>query len=233
MICKIISGGQTGADRAGLDVAIKHNFPHSGWCPKGRKAEDGPISSAYLLAESPSANYLQRTEWNARDADGTVIFTMSATVSGGSKRTIDFAQKHTKPWIHLHPDMDKDPVEALREFVEKHQIQNLNVAGTRGSKEPQLHAWVCEVLEAAFFATDDQRAVAAALEHLGPELVVTSVVDNADAPLGYGEEVTDNCWRVYFMLHEPGQLPVGGDSPYILIEKETHRVLGRGTEGGE
>lgn len=233
MLSKIISGGQAGADRAGLDVAIKHNFPHSGWCPKGRKAEDGPIGSAYLLAESPSANYLQRTEWNARDADGTAIFTMSATVSGGSKRTIDFAQKHTNPWIHLHPEMDKDPVEALRDFVERHQIQNLNVAGTRGSKEPQLYAWVSEVLEAAFFATDDQRAVAAALEYLGPEMVVTSVVDNTDAPLSYGEKMTDNCWRVYFTLRTIEPTHVGGDSPYILIEKETHRVLGHGIERGE
>ncbi len=233
MISKLVSGGQTGADRAALDVAIKYKFPHGGWCPKGRKAEDGPIAMDYALSESPSVNYLQRTEWNARDADGTVIFTMSATISGGSKRTIDFAQEHTKPWIHLHPNMDSDPVEALREFVEKHQIQNLNVAGTRGSKEPQLHAWVCEVLEAAFFATDAHRAVAAALEYLGSEFTVTSVVDNADAPRGYGGADIENCWRVYYELRlsEPNQ--VGGDSHYILIEKVTHRILERGIERGE
>lgn len=99
MICKIVSGGQTGADRAALDVALKYDFPHGGWCPKGRKAEDGPISWDYALVESPSGNYLQRTEWNSRDTDGTVIFTMSPVVTGGSKRTVDFAQKHTKPWL--------------------------------------------------------------------------------------------------------------------------------------
>lgn len=233
MISKLVSGGQTGADRAALDVAIKYRFPYGGWCPKGRKSEDGPISWDYTLVESPSGNYLQRTEWNARDADGTVIFTMAAKVTGGSKRTIDFAKKHTKPWIHLHPNMEQDPAEALCEFVEKHQIQNLNVAGTRGSKEPELHAWVCEVLEAAFFATDSQRAVAAALEYLGPELQVVSVVDNADAPPSYGEVATENCWRAYFAPQMTVQNLVGGDSPYILIEKETHRVLGRGIEGGE
>ena len=73
MIEKIISGGQTGADRAALDWAIASGVPHGGWCPKGRKAEDGPIPSCYTLTESPSANYLQRTEWNARDADGTAV----------------------------------------------------------------------------------------------------------------------------------------------------------------
>jgi len=65
MIEKIISGGQTGADRAGLDIAIRHGFSHSGWCPKGQKAEDGPIGGQYRLIETPSANYLQRTELKA------------------------------------------------------------------------------------------------------------------------------------------------------------------------
>ena len=77
MIEKIISGGQTGADRAALDWAIWRNIPHAGWCPKGRKALDGPLDYRYNLEETPSGNYLQRTEWNARDSDGTVIFTLS------------------------------------------------------------------------------------------------------------------------------------------------------------
>ena len=233
MISKIVSGGQTGADRAALDVAVKHGFPHGGWCPKGRKAEDGAISWDYALVESPSGNYLQRTEWNARDTDGTVIFTMAGEVTGGSKRTIDFTRKHTKPWLHLHPNMDGDPVALLLEFVEQHRIQTLNVAGSRGSKEPELHAWTSEVLEAAFFAIDFQRAVTVALEYLGPELQVVSVVDNADAPPTYGEAADANCWRAYFAPQMTVQNQVGGDSPYILIEKETHRVVGRGIEGGE
>jgi hypothetical protein len=233
MISKIVSGGQTGADRAGLDVAVKYGFPHGGWCPKGRKAEDGVISWDYALVESSSGNYLQRTEWNARDTDGTVIFTMAGAVTGGSKRTIDFARKHTKPWLHLHPKIDGDAAVLLSEFVERHRIQTLNVAGSRGSKEPELHAWVCEVLEAAFFATDAQRAVAAALRHLGPEVEVTSVNDNAESPTGYSETVTANCWRIYYGLRLSHHDQAGGDSPYILIEKETHRVVGRGIEGGE
>jgi hypothetical protein len=71
-IPKIVSGGQTGADRAALDWALSHQLPCGGWCPKGRKAEDGPIEAKYPLKESPSASYLQRTEWNVRDSDATV-----------------------------------------------------------------------------------------------------------------------------------------------------------------
>lgn len=66
-VIRIVSGGQTGADRAALDWAIANNVPHGGWCPKGRKAEDGAIPAHYALKETPSASYLQRTEWNMRD----------------------------------------------------------------------------------------------------------------------------------------------------------------------
>jgi hypothetical protein len=89
MITKLLSGAQTGADRAALDWAIFHDIPHGGWCPKGRKAEDGVIPPQYQLTETPSASYLQRTEWNVRDSDGTVIFTMAAKLGGGSKRTAE------------------------------------------------------------------------------------------------------------------------------------------------
>ena len=77
---KIISGGQTGVDRAALDFAIEHDIPYGGWCPKGRKAEDGPIGSRYLLKETPTSTYPQRTEWNVRDSDGTVIFSLAPCV---------------------------------------------------------------------------------------------------------------------------------------------------------
>ena len=82
---KILSGAQTGADRAALDWAIFRDIPHGGWCPKGRKAEDGKIPPHYQLTETPSASYLQRTEWNARDSYGTVIFTVAAALAGGSR----------------------------------------------------------------------------------------------------------------------------------------------------
>jgi hypothetical protein len=70
----IVSGGQSGADRAALDWALEHSVECGGWCPKGRKAEDGPIDPKYPLKETPSASYLQRTERNVRDSDATVLF---------------------------------------------------------------------------------------------------------------------------------------------------------------
>jgi hypothetical protein len=149
---KIIAGGQTGADRAGLDWAIFHDIPHGGWCPKGRKAEDGAIAAHYLLSETPSASYLQRTEWNVRDSDATVIFTLSFALSAGSKRTADFARKHAKPCLHISKQGSyESPGERLAAFVSQHGVKVLNVAGTRGSKEPQAARFAKQTLEDAFF----------------------------------------------------------------------------------
>ena len=153
MITKIVSGAQTGADRAGLDVAIRHGFPHGGWCPKGRKAEDGVIASQYQLQETPSASYLQRTEWNVRDSDGTVVFTIARKVTGGSLRTIEFAEKHGKPCLHLSTG-DYNPSVTLLGFIKDHDIRVLNVAGSRESKEPGIWAWTFGVIEDAFFWSD-------------------------------------------------------------------------------
>jgi Circularly permutated YpsA SLOG family len=150
MTLTIVSGGQTGADRAGLDFAIYNNIPHRGWCPKGRKAEDGKISIQYQLQETPSADYLQRTEWNARDSDGTVIFTMGKELTGGSKRTAEFASKHGKPMMHLYPGAGYGIEKLLVEFVSQNSILTLNVAGTRGSKEPEVYRFALETLQAAF-----------------------------------------------------------------------------------
>ena len=71
---RIVSGGQTGADRAALDWAIERGIPHGGWCPRGRRAEDGRIDRRYALRETPAHDYQQRTRWNVRDSDGTLIF---------------------------------------------------------------------------------------------------------------------------------------------------------------
>ncbi len=147
LIEKIVSGGQTGADRAALDWALDHGVPHGGWCPKGRLAEDGPIPARYQLQEIPSKDYLRRTEQNIIDSDGTVIFTCSAKLTGGSKRTAEFAVKHRKPWLHVRATEPMSAtVEAVRTFVTAHRISVLNVAGSRGSKEPEVGAFVRDVL---------------------------------------------------------------------------------------
>ena len=95
---KIVSGGQTGADRGGLDAAIELGIPHGGWCPKGRLAEDGCIPYKYLLEEMASADYLKRTEQNVIDSDATIIFTFEKP-TGGSKRTLGFTKKHNRPCL--------------------------------------------------------------------------------------------------------------------------------------
>lgn len=91
---KIISGAQSGADRAALDFAIAHRIPHGGWCPRGRKAEDGTIDPRYELQETPNSSYIQRTEWNTRDSDGTVVFSIAPVLSGGSKKTVALAHNY-------------------------------------------------------------------------------------------------------------------------------------------
>jgi hypothetical protein len=155
MVNVIISGGQTGADRAALDFAIKHKIPHGGWCPKGRKALDGPLDAKYKLKETPSEDYLERNEWNVRDSDATVVFTLANKATEGSLKTIGFAKKLKKPWLHLHPGILACS-QKLIAFTEKHSVRRLNVAGSRESKEPGLYEWVTKVLEKALKAVNDE-----------------------------------------------------------------------------
>jgi len=150
-LIRIVSGGQTGADRAALNWAITHGISHGGWCPKGRRAEDGTIPRRYQLVETPSASYLQRTEWNVRDSDGTVILSIAETLTGGSRRTAELARQHGKPWLHVAKSAGgRDAGALVRRFVRQHGIHVLNVAGPRASTEPEVGAFVTSVLERAF-----------------------------------------------------------------------------------
>jgi hypothetical protein len=145
-VIKIVSGGQTGADRAALDWALAHGISCGGWCPKGRKAEDGRIDAKYPLTESPSVSYLQRTEWNVRDSDGTVLFSIDPILSGGSKKTGEFATMYRKPRLQLHAG-EQDAARKLREFLARNPVTSLNVAGPRASEEPAVAEFVTQVLE--------------------------------------------------------------------------------------
>jgi hypothetical protein len=148
MLQKIISGGQTGADRAALEFAVARGIAHGGWCPRGRLAEDGVIPLNYNLIETPDADYSQRTEWNVRDSDGTVIFSIAPTLAGGSQRTAELAQQQRKPCLQLSRSRDKEAASAmLREFLIRHEIKTLNVAGPRQSQEPEVIQFTREVLE--------------------------------------------------------------------------------------
>lgn len=148
MIKKIISGGQTGADRAGLDVALKVGIPHGGWIPKGRKTEDGPLPDTYQLHEMPTTSYPKRTEQNILDSDGTLIVS-HGKLNGGSALTRKLAKKHNRPCIHL--DMNKlsinDASNAVKAWIEENEIQVLNVAGPRASKDMAIYNVTMKILE--------------------------------------------------------------------------------------
>jgi hypothetical protein len=140
VIEKIISGGQTGADRAGLDAAIELDIPHGGWIPKGRKTEDGGLPEKYHLEEMASGSYAARTEQNVIDSDGTLIVS-HGKLNGGSAMTRQLAKKHKRPWLHV--DLEKTnffkAAMDVRNWVAENQVRVLNVAGPRGSKDPGIY----------------------------------------------------------------------------------------------
>ena|SRR5688572_30309448 len=151
MLSKIISGGQTGADRAALDWAIERGVSHGGWCPKGRKAEDGAIDHRYNLAETASEDYSQRTEWNVRDSDGTAVLSIRKELQGGSLLTVEIASRYDRPVIHIRAqDERSDHARELRSFIANFHISVLNIAGPRASEEPGVYQFVSSVLDQAF-----------------------------------------------------------------------------------
>ena len=141
---KIISGGQTGVDRAALDVALELQIPCGGWCPQGRRAEDGPIPEHYPLQETPWDGYPQRTEWNVRDSDGTLIITTKEP-DRGTKLTVELAEQKKKPHLVVNP-LNEEDLELTRQWLKRHEIETLNVAGPRESSTPGIYEQACKFL---------------------------------------------------------------------------------------
>jgi hypothetical protein len=145
---KIVSGGQTGADRAALDFAIEYDMDHGGWLPEGRLAEDGPVSSRYNLKELAGGNYRRRTEKNVEDSDGTLIVSRG-DLTGGSLLTLEFAREYARPCLHIN--LDKiivfDAAIDVYEWLKGHDIKVLNVAGPRASKDPEIYELTWNLLE--------------------------------------------------------------------------------------
>jgi len=136
MIRKIISGGQTGVDRAALDVACELGIPRGGWCPKGRLAEDGPLHLNYPLKETRSCDYEQRTEWNVRDSDGTLVI-HDGIISDGTHLTIVFTSNYKKPCLQV----DLNNAFSKRDFrlwIKEHRVYVLNVAGPREAEKLKI-----------------------------------------------------------------------------------------------
>lgn len=134
---KIISGGQTGVDRAALDVALELGVCCGGWCPKGRLAEDGPISDRYPMQETSSSQYPVRTERNVQCSDATLILNIGS-LSDGTALTVELAEKNNRPCKILNLDQPADNEEVLA-WLQEHVVSVLNVAGPRASKRPDLY----------------------------------------------------------------------------------------------
>lgn len=148
IVKKIISGAQTGADRAALDFAIDSGIPHGGWVPKGRKAEDGVIPDKYSVREAPTAHYARRTELNVIDSDGTLIIS-HGPLTGGSAKTMAFAVKHNKPRLHIDLEQTAEFLAAveINHWINKNGIEILNIAGPRASHDPNIYDATVNVLE--------------------------------------------------------------------------------------
>lgn len=140
----VVSGGQTGVDRAALDVALELGIPCGGWCPEGRRAEDGPISERYPLRETPSADNAERTRWNVRDSEGTLVLTIGP-LSGGTELAIREAHDLRKPLLVVELPHGGDPG-AVRKWITSRGIRALNVAGPRESERPGIHRMAAEFL---------------------------------------------------------------------------------------
>jgi hypothetical protein len=154
---KIVSGGQTGVDRAALDVAMQLAIDCGGWCPAGRAAEDGPIDERYPLRETPSADPAQRTEWNVRDSDATLILTTGAG-SPGTELTLSAARRLRRPVYTFHAGSPED-VGMFRRWLQVYRVGTLNVAGPRESESPGIYAAAKRILGALLAGSNERAAL--------------------------------------------------------------------------
>ena len=139
-------------DRAALDAAIKLAVAHGGWIPKGRITEDGPLPKEYKLKETRSSSYAERTAKNVQDADGTLIISRGQ-LTGGSEYTREMAIKHKRPWLHI--DLSQmaafQAASAINQWVLQNEIEILNIAGPRSSKDPSVYQDALSIIESAYY----------------------------------------------------------------------------------
>ena len=163
-ISQIVSGGQTGVDRAALDAAVEANISIGGWCPRGRRSEDGRIPDGYPLKETAARSYAIRTEWNVRDSDGTLIIVQDE-ISSGTRLTVSSARKQNQPYlvVHLRPDADAlfedqpcldNQIKQVLNWLVENEIKVLNVAGPRGSSNASVYSEAREFLSLLFQKVD-------------------------------------------------------------------------------
>lgn len=156
-VTRIVSGGQTGVDRAALDSGLAAGIPVGGWCPRGRRSEAGLIPTHYPLQETAARNYTVRTAWNVRDSDGTLVIVLDE-ISSGTRLTLDVASEQGKPFkvVHLRPvdspglftteNSLSDQIESVVDWLRVRKIHVLNVAGPRGSSHEDIYSEALEFM---------------------------------------------------------------------------------------
>ncbi|HEU5312240.1 MAG TPA: putative molybdenum carrier protein [Candidatus Udaeobacter sp.] len=144
---KIISGGQTGVDRAALDVALKHGIDSSGWCPTGRLDEFGRIPDRYPLKELENGGFTERTLRNVKDSDGTLII-YPGKLGGGTEQTVHFCVEQGRPHelIDASNTSTEKAAQLIADFVRENKIDVLNVAGPRQSEWPEGYDYAYRAL---------------------------------------------------------------------------------------
>ena len=155
MIEKIVSGGQTGVDQAGLLVATERGIPIGGWCPKGRLDESGNcILDKYPLREATTSNPDERTKLNIRDSDGTLILVPSwplpEKIKDGTKLTYEDAERQNKPYLIIDLSNSQDAAIKILKWIKDKKIKVLNVAGPRESNSPGIYESACELFRRFF-----------------------------------------------------------------------------------
>jgi hypothetical protein len=155
---RIVSGGQTGVDRAALDLASQMGIDAGGWVPKGRLAEDGPLPERYRMTETPSDDPAQRTEWNVRDSDATLIVS-DGKLTGGSALTAEIAERLERPCFHADLSKKAAPelVDEIVAWLEAGDFKVLNVAGPRASDDADIYDKARAVLRPVFGRREDWR----------------------------------------------------------------------------
>jgi len=145
---KIISGGQTGVDRAALDVALKHGIESGGWCPTGRLDEIGRIPDRYPVEELEDGGFIERTLQNIKDSDGTVII-YPGKLSGGTEQTLHFCVEQRRPHelIDASNVSTEKAAQLIADFVRETKIDILNVAGPRASEWPEGYDYAYRTLD--------------------------------------------------------------------------------------
>ncbi|WP_395744097.1 YpsA SLOG family protein [Prosthecobacter sp.] len=144
----IITGAQMGVERATLDWALKHEFPHGGWCTKGLLSAAEPLDPRYKLKEGETANLLEAVGSNVRDAEATLVFTVAAKAAGAAQKAVSAAKKQKKPVLHVHRGI-LGVSEKIVAFLDKHYIRRLHITGSVDADEPGVSDWAASELEKA------------------------------------------------------------------------------------